>query len=200
VSHDGRRYNNADEDRVELVDYDPGWPALFEAEAARLRAILASLELGSFRLEHFGSTAIPGITAKPIIDIMLVSAEQPRWPGLIEPIKSLDYVYWEEKPRGDRTESVKGMPPSAGADASRPLCPHTRGRHPRLVFRDYLRDDSDARMPRRLRAAPNKGVSFSPASTDREAGVPIRGQGRICRGVRAGHDGAGALAARRPLS
>ena len=73
VSHDGRRYSNADDDRVELVDYDPGWPALFEAEAARLRAILAS-ELGSFRLEHFGSTAIPGITAKPIIDIMLVSA------------------------------------------------------------------------------------------------------------------------------
>jgi GrpB-like predicted nucleotidyltransferase (UPF0157 family) len=83
VAHDGRRDSNAEEDRVELVDYDPGWPALFEVEADRLRAILAGLDLGPFRLEHFGSTAIPGVTAKPIIDIMLVSAEPARWPGLI---------------------------------------------------------------------------------------------------------------------
>lgn len=137
VTHDGRRYRNADEDRVELVPYDPGWPALFEAEAARVRAILAGLDLGPFHLEHFGSTAIPGITAKPIIDIMLVSADQSRWPGLIEPIESLDYVYWAENPRRDvRTP-----------DDARPA----------LVFRDYLCDHPDAvaryaRLKRELEA------------------------------------------------
>src|ERR1700687_3050114 len=110
-THDGRRYSNAAAARFELVDYNPGWPALFEAEAGRLRAILAGLDLGPFRLEHFGSTAIPGITAKPIIDIMLVAAGQPRGPGLVDPIKSLDYVYWAENPRSDRMFFVKGMPP-----------------------------------------------------------------------------------------
>lgn len=139
VTHDGQRYSNAEEDRVELVDYDPGWPALFEVEAARLRAVLAGLDLGLFRLEHFGSTAIPGIAAKPIIDIMLVSSDQARWPSLIEPIKRLDYIYWADNPRRDRMFFVKGMPPFG---ARRTHHVHVRtpddGR-PALVFCEYLR-------------------------------------------------------------
>jgi len=144
VTHDGRRYRNAEEDRVELVDYDPAWPALFEAEAGRLRAILARLDLGPFRLEHFGSTAIPGITAKPIIDIMLVSADQSRWPGLIEPIRSLDYVYWAENPRRDRMFFVKGMPPFGTRRTHHVHVRTPDDARPALVFRDYLCDDPDA--------------------------------------------------------
>jgi GrpB-like predicted nucleotidyltransferase (UPF0157 family) len=54
-------------DGIEIVDYDPRWPALFDDEAKRLRATLdPSLIVG---LEHFGSTSIPGLSAKPIIDI-----------------------------------------------------------------------------------------------------------------------------------
>jgi GrpB-like predicted nucleotidyltransferase (UPF0157 family) len=144
VTHDGRRYSNVEEDRIELVDYDPGWPALFEAEAGRLRAILAGLDLGSFRLEHFGSTAIPGITAKPIIDIMLVSADRSRWPGLIEPIKSLEYVYWAENPRSDRMFFVKGMPPFGTRRTHHVHVRTPEDGHPALAFRDYLRDHLDA--------------------------------------------------------
>jgi GrpB-like predicted nucleotidyltransferase (UPF0157 family) len=56
-------------DEIEIVAYDPRWPALFAEEAARLRAALpAEMILG---LEHFGSTAIPGLAAKPIIDILI---------------------------------------------------------------------------------------------------------------------------------
>ena len=157
VTHDGRRYSNADEDRVELVDYDPGWPTLFEAEAARLRAIIARLDLGSFRLEHFGSTAIPGITAKPIIDIMLISADQSRWPGLIEPIKGLEYVYWAENPRSDRMFFVKGMPPFGTRRTHHVHVRTPEDGRPALVFRDHLRDHPDAvtryaRLKRELEA------------------------------------------------
>jgi GrpB-like predicted nucleotidyltransferase (UPF0157 family) len=157
VTHQGRRYSNAEEDRVVLVDYDPGWPALFEAEAAQLRAILATLELGPFRLEHFGSTAIPGTTAKPIIDIMLVSADQSRWPGLIEPIKGLDYVYWAENPRSDRMFFVKGMPPFGARRTHHVHVRTPEDARPALVFRDYLRDHPDAvaryaRLKRELEA------------------------------------------------
>ena len=56
-------------DDVEIVDYDPRWPRLFDEEAERLRAVLdPSLIVG---LEHFGSTAIAGLSAKPIIDILI---------------------------------------------------------------------------------------------------------------------------------
>lgn len=109
VTHDGQRWSNADQDRVELVAYDPSWPAQYEAEAGTIRAALAGL--ADFELVHFGSTAIPGLAAKPIIDIMLVSADQSAWPALIEPIKALGYVFWADNPRRDRLFFVKGMPP-----------------------------------------------------------------------------------------
>ena len=61
--------------RSEIVAYDPGWPAAFEAEAARLRAALKTLAL---RIDHHGSTAVPGLSAKPIIDIQIsVATLQP---------------------------------------------------------------------------------------------------------------------------
>jgi GrpB-like predicted nucleotidyltransferase (UPF0157 family) len=56
-------------DEIEIVEYDPRWPALFAEEAALLRAALhPDLVVG---LEHFGSTAIPGLAAKPINDILV---------------------------------------------------------------------------------------------------------------------------------
>ncbi|APR05005.1 GrpB family protein [Thauera chlorobenzoica] len=56
-------------ERIEIQPYDPGWPAAFAAEAARLRALLAPGLIG--RIEHFGSTAVPGLAAKPIVDMLM---------------------------------------------------------------------------------------------------------------------------------
>jgi GrpB-like predicted nucleotidyltransferase (UPF0157 family) len=53
---------------VEIVTYDPSWPRLFQEEADVLRHTLAPWLAGP--IEHIGSTAIPGLAAKPIIDIM----------------------------------------------------------------------------------------------------------------------------------
>lgn len=53
---------------VEIADYDPLWPARFEEEAAALRRGLAAWLLGP--IEHIGSTAVSGLAAKPVIDIM----------------------------------------------------------------------------------------------------------------------------------
>ena len=54
--------------RILIVDYDPQWPQLFEREADRIRAALGSRAL---RIEHTGSTSVPGLDAKPIIDVLL---------------------------------------------------------------------------------------------------------------------------------
>ena len=109
VTHDGKGWSNADQDRAELVAYDPSWPAQYEAEARAIRAALARLT--GFELAHFGSTAIPDLAAKPIIDIMLISGDQAAWPTLVEPIKTVGYVFWADNPRRDRLFLVKGMPP-----------------------------------------------------------------------------------------
>ena len=92
-----------------MVDYDPRWPELYKAEARRIRAALSSILV--FTLEHFGSTAIPGLVAKPIIDIMLIAPDQGHWTHLVDPIGGLGYVFWAENPRQDTMFFVKGMPP-----------------------------------------------------------------------------------------
>ncbi len=97
-------------DEVEIVNYDPRWPALFDEEAKRLRATLdPSLIMG---LEHFGSTAVPDLSAKPIIDILIaVRSLADAQATFVEALRNLDYVYWADNPKKDRMFFVKGMPP-----------------------------------------------------------------------------------------
>lgn len=71
LTFDGQRWSNVDEDRVNLVEYDPRWPTRFADEAAAIRAALGAESRP--RIEHFGSTAIPAIASKPVIDIILIS-------------------------------------------------------------------------------------------------------------------------------
>jgi len=53
---------------VRIVDYDPAWPALAETELHRVQDALGEV---AARLEHVGSTAVPGLAAKPIVDLQL---------------------------------------------------------------------------------------------------------------------------------
>jgi hypothetical protein len=64
VTKSGGKWMNAAEDRIDLVDPDPTWALQYEAEASALAAALS--HVNGIRLEHFGSTAIPGIRAKPV--------------------------------------------------------------------------------------------------------------------------------------
>jgi GrpB-like predicted nucleotidyltransferase (UPF0157 family) len=61
------RATGSQEMPVEVVEYDPSWPAAFEAERVRLEPLLEGAEI-----HHIGSTAVPGLAAKPIIDMMAV--------------------------------------------------------------------------------------------------------------------------------
>jgi GrpB-like predicted nucleotidyltransferase (UPF0157 family) len=73
---------------IKVVTHDPGWAAAFEAEAAR---ILAALEGEAVAVHHVGSTAIPGIGAKPIIDILLEVRDVGRLDGLNGAMEALGY-------------------------------------------------------------------------------------------------------------
>jgi GrpB-like predicted nucleotidyltransferase (UPF0157 family) len=126
-------------DEVEIVNYDPRWPILFDEEASRLRATLdPSLIVG---LEHFGSTAIPGLSAKPIIDILIaVRSLADAQASFVKPLRNLDYVYWAENPRKDRLFFVKGMPPFGSRRSHHVHVTEPHGElWQRLAFRDYLR-------------------------------------------------------------
>ena len=131
-------------DEIEIVDYDPSWPRLFEEERGRLALVLPAEQI--LAIEHAGSTAIAGLAAKPIIDIFVAvpSIEQARV-TLVEPIEEIGYVYWAENPKQDRMFFVKGMPPYGArrthhVHVSEPAS--DAWRRP-LLFRDYLRRHPD---------------------------------------------------------
>jgi GrpB-like predicted nucleotidyltransferase (UPF0157 family) len=75
---------------LELVPYDPAWPAAFEAEAARIRAALGSIAL---RIDHHGSTSVPGLAAKPIIDIQVSVADLDPMDRYHRPLRSIGYAH-----------------------------------------------------------------------------------------------------------
>ena len=131
-------------DDVRIVPYDPAWPGLFATERDRLCAVLDPREVHG--IEHFGSTAVPGLSAKPIIDILIaVRSLAYARATMIAPIKSLGYAYWAENPKPDRMFFVKGMPPYGKQRTHHVHVTEPDGEmwRRRLAFRDHLRTRPD---------------------------------------------------------
>ncbi len=82
---------------IELVPYDPRWPSRFEAERELLAAALQPWLTGN--IEHIGSTAVPGLAAKPIIDIMVPVASLAGSTGVIDAACRIGYLHHPYKPQ-----------------------------------------------------------------------------------------------------
>lgn len=81
------------DDPVVIADYDPAWPARFEAEKAR---IVGAIGAWVVAVEHIGSTAVPGLAAKPILDIMVGLPSLDCAAQCIAPLQALGYEYVPE--------------------------------------------------------------------------------------------------------
>jgi GrpB-like predicted nucleotidyltransferase (UPF0157 family) len=127
---------------VRVVPYDTRWPALFRAEAARLADAISEAGLPALTFEHVGSTAVPGLAAKPILDIAAGRRSESSVGAYVTALEAADYIY-----RGE-----SGLP---GRDFFRRG--ELRSHHIHLVvhdgwhwrrylgFRDALRADSALR-------------------------------------------------------
>ena len=74
---------------ITLVEYDPNWPKLFEQEANRIRSVLGSKAL---QIEHVGSTSVPGLCAKPIIDMLLVVKDSADELSYVPALEAAGYI------------------------------------------------------------------------------------------------------------
>jgi GrpB-like predicted nucleotidyltransferase (UPF0157 family) len=74
---------------ITLVEYDPRWPELFDLEANRIRSALGNRAL---QLEHVGSTSVPGLCAKPIIDMLLVVADSSDESSYVPALEAAGYT------------------------------------------------------------------------------------------------------------
>lgn len=124
--------------RVVIVDYDPRWPGMFAEEKARIVDALAGLEI---TVEHVGSTAVPDLAAKPIIDIMVVVPDPAKGEKAIAPLTALGYKYRGELGIPGRFYFSKGSPRAHHLH----LYPRDHPETARLLlFRDHLRAHPEA--------------------------------------------------------
>lgn len=123
---------------VTLVEYDPRWPELFEREANRVRSALGG---NALRVEHAGSTSVPGLCAKPIIDMLLVVADSADESSYVPALEAAGYTLRVREPDWFEHRMFKGP------DTDINLHVFTEGASEverMLRFRDWLRaNDTD---------------------------------------------------------
>ena len=122
---------------IRLAPYDPDWPARFESERALLEGAIGRWAIGG--IHHVGSTAVPGLAAKPVIDILVGVADLASSRACFEPLAELDYLYapylpeqmhWFCKPDPRRRTHHLHLVPEG-----------SRRYRDELAFRDLLRAD-----------------------------------------------------------
>jgi GrpB-like predicted nucleotidyltransferase (UPF0157 family) len=94
--------------QIYLAPYDPAWPAQYEAEAAKIRAALGDRALA---LEHVGSTSIPGLSAKPVIDIILCVADSSDEDAYVPALTAQGYRLHLREPEWEQHRVMKGDDP-----------------------------------------------------------------------------------------
>ena len=150
--------NDPDYMLVRVVDYDPKWPEMFEAEAALVREIIGDNLITIF---HIGSTAVPGLKAKPVIDMLPVVRDVAALDGLTREFAAAGYEAMGEFGLTGRRSFRKG-----GANRTHQLhayrydAVHAITRH--VAYRDYMRANPLPGRHRRI----------------------LRRQGRVRQGVR----------------
>lgn len=126
-------------DEIIVVDYDPSWPAKFDEEKILLAR---SLEDWAVSIEHIGSTSVPGLCAKPVIDIMVGVRDLSGTMGRLKVLEELGYLHVPGDGDGERIFLRKGTPRThhvhivvyGGSEWDQ----HVR-------FREMLRNDPDLR-------------------------------------------------------
>lgn len=124
---------------VTLVEYDPAWPAMFEREATRIRRLLGDTVV---RLEHTGSTSVPGLAAKPIIDITLIVPDAADESTYVPKLEAEGYMLRRREPDWHEHRLLKGPDTDVNVHVFSAGSPELT----RMVgFRDWLRTHPEDR-------------------------------------------------------
>lgn len=120
---------------VVVVDPDPGWPAAYDVVAERLRAALGDRLLA---VEHVGSTAVPDLPAKPIIDVALTVADPADEAAWLPDLEAAGFVLRVREPDFEEHRMVRGADPVSNVHV---FGPGAREPRRQVLFRDHLRAD-----------------------------------------------------------
>jgi GrpB-like predicted nucleotidyltransferase (UPF0157 family) len=124
---------------IMVADYDPEWPAWFEHAAERIRAALRDAVL---QLDHVGSTSVPGLAAKPLIDINLVVADTTDEAAYVQPLETIGYELRVREPDWYEHRMLRGFDPPVNLHVFPQGCEEVKRM---LLLRDWLRAHEDDR-------------------------------------------------------
>lgn len=124
---------------ITLVEYDQKWPQQFAREAERIQKALGKRAL---QVEHIGSTSVPGLVAKPIIDILLVVADSADEPSYVPDMEAAGYVLKIREPDWHQHRLFKGPDLNINLHVFSSGSPEIE-RH--LLLRDWLRVNAEDR-------------------------------------------------------
>jgi GrpB-like predicted nucleotidyltransferase (UPF0157 family) len=128
------------DDTIRLVEHDSAWPELFEREAARIRATLGPAALG---VDHVGSTSVPGLAAKPIIDIVLTVVDSSDDAAYVPALDAAGYVLRAREPEWFEHRLLNGPDTDVNVHVFSADCAEIDRM---LRFRDHLRVDEADRV------------------------------------------------------
>jgi len=127
--------------KIQVVDYNPQWPALYAREAARVRAVLGERVM---LLEHTGSTSVPGLAAKPIIDMTLAVPDSADEAAYVPDMEAAGYVLRVREPDWYEHRLFRGPDTDINLHVFSAGCPEIDRM---LLFRDWLRtNDADREL------------------------------------------------------
>jgi GrpB-like predicted nucleotidyltransferase (UPF0157 family) len=125
---------------ITLAEYDSAWPVLYEREAARIRAALADRAL---LIEHVGSTSVPGLAAKPHIDILLAVADSSDEASYVPALEDAGYVLHIREPGWHEHRAFTGLETDLNLHVFSEGCVEIERM---LRFRDHLRRNKTDRL------------------------------------------------------
>ena len=129
----------AERREIKLVDYDPAWPKKFEAHAERIADALGAAAL---RIEHVGSTSVPGLAAKPVIDILVVVPDSADESAYLPQLQAAGYVLRVREPDWNEHRMLRTPERDVHVHVYSAGC---REILRLLTFRDRLRRNADDR-------------------------------------------------------
>lgn len=121
---------------VHLAEYDPSWPGRFDREAERIAAALGERAL---MIEHVGSTSVPGLAAKPTIDILLIVADSADEEAYLPALEAAGYALRIREPDWNEHRMVVDRAANVQVHVLSEGCPEIERV---LLFRDRLRRDA----------------------------------------------------------
>jgi GrpB-like predicted nucleotidyltransferase (UPF0157 family) len=131
---------------IEIREYDPAWPDLYAREASRIRDVLGKRVL---RLEHAGSTSVPGLAAKPVIDVVLEVADSADESAYVPDMEARGYLFRFREPEWFEHRFFKGPDTDVNVHVFSAGCSETDRM---LLFRDWLRaNEADRALYERVK-------------------------------------------------